>query len=142
MAQRSPTTPHQGRVFLERTVRPFVEVYGIQPETPVKPKRLLPGHDTEAYSEWGTTSNFTSQSDNEELVDTKGGGGGTSGFEVIPSDDEDKKDKTLTESSRAVEEIRIENPDDSDQYVIVERITFMDFSYSTGGNWRLKFANN
>lgn len=127
------------RLFLERAVRPY-QIYDVTPEAPAKPKRLLPGHDTEAYIEWGTTSNFSSSSDNEDPVDSKKQGG-TTGFEVVPEEDEEF-DNTFTESSRDTEEIRVENPDDPDAYVMVERITMITFSQKKGKEIKFKFANN
>lgn len=59
--------------------------------------------------------------------DDKVPGGG--GFTVKdPEDDEEPEDPpqfTWTEQSRKTKKIRVENPDDSEQYVIVERIEEM-----------------
>lgn len=46
------------------------------------------------------------------------------------------------EVQRGIEEIRIENPEDSQQYVIVERIAFIIFSAPDGMYWRFNLKHD
>lgn len=45
----------------------------------------------------------------------------------------------FNEVQRAVEEIRVENPEDSQQYVIVERVAWIIFNGPDGNYWRFNF---
>ena len=54
---------------------------------------------------------------------------------------EDNGDEVLTEIARATSDVRVENPDDPSQYVIVRRIEAVTFAKASGGRLTLNFRN-
>ncbi len=129
--------PQKSRLRPEKVVRPFIMVE-TQADTPVKPKRVLPGSDDEAYIEWGQTANFNASSEDNDPVENQEW---RTEFEVLPKDEEKKEDITFTEQSRNEEEIRVENPDDPDSYVMVKRITEITFKGKKGGTYKFVLNN-
>ena len=59
--------------------------------------------------------------------DDDGGGGGGGTNDPVPQPPPSSTTILFDETQREVEEVRVENPDDSAQYVIVERITAITF---------------
>lgn len=117
-------------VSFERVVRPFVLIGPAAPVTST-PKRPLDGEDDEAFLRFGGPARFNRDALTDPLTTTDNLGG----FRV--QHDKDKKEKqqvtyTFRETNRKVEKIRIENPDDEDQYVIVERIKEITFQGPKG----------
>lgn len=111
-------------------VRPFLEARS----TP-KPRELsLPaGDEPEAYIEWGGPSQF--EVDNfEEAADQH------FGFRVEDTPADDIPEFVYRELGRRVTEVRVENPDDPDQFVIVERIDEILFD-GKGRRLRLVLRN-
>lgn len=110
---------------LARVVKPFTKAeLLLQRLIALRPKE---GEETAAEVTWGGPSDFT-VSDSSERDD------GDSVEVDWPKDDEDLEQfgveiPTLRfeEFSREVDVVRVENPDDPDQYVMVERITKITF---------------
>ena len=113
---------------LERIIRPF------QNGDVFAPRSFLP-------EQQGTTGTF---SDDVVVLDVTSQNPGDYVTEVIPAytgfkvEDENIEDK----SRRVTEEVRIENPDDSEQYVMVKRLKSASFvNARTGDGYNLKFAD-
>jgi hypothetical protein len=126
---------------MERIVRPFVTIESA-PATPPTPRKPLPGEDGEAFISWGASSRFIRPNLSEPLrSDTSLGEGG---FKITWPKDEEEEEKTVrqySEISRETETIRVENPDDEEQYVMVERINTIDFSSPDGSTVRFILKN-
>lgn len=149
--QRSQTTRQAvGRAAparsMEHFVRPFETIDSAPPDPP-KPRRLLAGEDTDASICAGGPSRFLRQDLEEpfrmpdfssriEVIwpDRPPGDGGE-------GDGDDEGAAIYDEIWREVEVIRIENPEDSEMWVDVERIQSIAFRhFQTGRNvvFRLK----
>jgi hypothetical protein len=106
----------------EKVVRPF-EAFRERKDQALERLRAVPGESFEAELCWGEApSNFPGTSDDP-----------SSGFSTSQPDDEDEPaepgpagDLAWTEewekNKRNTEKIRVENPDDAEQYVMVERL--------------------
>ncbi len=127
---------------MERIVRPFV-VIDSKPYDPPAPRQPLPGEDDEAFISWGAPSRFITPQITQPVTSSSSFGGG---FRVTwPEDDKPKKsqiERTYTEISRTVDTIKIENPEDSSQYVMIERIDEIQFSAPDGSTATFKLNND
>lgn len=129
--------PHQGRVRIEQIVRPF-SVVSSGSETQTKPKRLLPGEDTEAFASWGQTANFSSSSDQNDPLKS---GGGKSGFETEENEEEDQEN-VYTEEGRSVSKIKVASEDDEDTFIMVEVVNTITMSGPNGKTFKFVFNND
>lgn len=105
----------------EEIVRPFVSVESFSKRRVVVEVREEP----EAFLAWGQPSQFSFEDNFRDLANTG------RRFKVDDPDDEDNVEK-FTETGRDVTEVRVENPDDPDQFVIVERIDKINFNAPGG----------
>ena len=124
---------------MEKIVRPFVTVDSAPRPTPVK-RDPLPGEDTEAYIEWGARSNFIITQLTDPIEQTEPFGG--MNFRLQPDSDKDKpskKELVLTEYQRTTDKVKVTNPENESNWVMVERITEITFQRSDGGSVRMKF---
>ena len=87
--------------------------------------------------------NFNLGDDEDEEEDEDGGG-----IRIIrpepedpPEPEEDPEDVTFVEAARGVTTVRVENPNDPEQFVDVERIEEVEFATPLGINWIFKFNN-
>ena len=138
-----PVSPYYLEPQMERVVRPFV-IIDSRPYDPPAPRQPLPGEEDEAFISWGSASRFISPQITQPVTSRTSFGGG--GFRVTWPDDKDKnkEKKTLeyTEIERTVTEVRVENPDDEEQYVMVERIESIDFRGPDGATHRFTLNND
>lgn len=132
----SPVRPQ-----MERIVRPFV-VIDSKPYDPPPAREPLPGEDDEAFISWGAPSRFIQPQITQPVTSSTSFGGG---LRVTWPDDEKKQKKEIereyTELSREVETIKITNPDDASQYVMVERISEIKFRAPDGSTAVFKLNN-
>lgn len=110
-------------ISILRIVRPAVYI-----ESHLKDRTPGPLEIPEQESEirWGKASSFQWSVSNPPATN----GGGSVSFPDGDDDEEpEPESKTLEfdETTRTVEDIRVENPDDSEQYVIVQRINDITF---------------
>lgn len=113
----------------ERQTRGTTKVLFFVPWVPPIPPEP---EDEEAFARWGGTENIDpdDQSAGAQAIINN------YRFPAPNNDDEDDKEDdpqvtyTYTEVNRKTETVRVENPDDSDQYVMVERITEITFKSS------------
>jgi hypothetical protein len=126
------------RRAMEQIVRPFVTIDS-SPPAPPTPRKPLPGEGGEAFDSWGGPSRFSRPDISDPIESPTRVGGG--GFKVEwPKDDKQDSERVrvYSEIRRETEEVRVENPDDEDQYVMVERIKSIDFSTPDG--WTARFV--
>jgi hypothetical protein len=94
-------------------------------------KRRVPGEDEEAALCWGGPSNFTSSPTTPSVTPpTQPGGGGG----VVDDEDDDLGacPTAWEEVDKETEDVRIENPEDPEDYVIVQRRTRSQFQTPNG----------
>lgn len=109
---------------MEDIVRPFIPVLSFS--TPRVPPEPIP-EQPEAFIEWGGPSVF-SYEDSFRALATSG-----IGFHVDDPGDQGIPTVTYTETGRLTTDKRIENPEDADQFVIVQRIDRIAFQGPGGG---------
>lgn len=131
---------------MERIVRPFV-IIDSKPYDPPAPRQPLPGEEDAAFISWGAPSRFiTPQLTQPVTSSTSFGGAGGGSFRVIwPDADKPKKseiEREYTEIEREVETIKITNPDDAQQYVMVERISEISFRAPDGSTAKFVLKNS
>lgn len=97
-------------------------------------KRNKPGESTDATIIWGAASNFDIVVDNQPTVQIQDG-------QTQQQQDQQTAQQTIifTEVARETEKVRVTNPDDSDQWVEVERIKTITFD-SSNDKIRRKFV--
>ena len=111
------------RLAPERFVRTSVTIESFLRDRTAKPAEVP---EQEAEIRWGKASNFQWSVTNPPAT---GGGGVT----VRPNDDDEEEGEPgpttleFDETARTTENIRVENPSDSEQYVIVQRINDITF---------------
>jgi hypothetical protein len=94
----------------------------------------------EAHVRWGKASRFVVQMKGERFLPS---------IQIVnwpdfPKNDEDEDEQPVIdwfEVSRETSDVRVENPDDSDQYVIVQRVEKITFQTPKGELIRLNFNN-
>lgn len=111
------------RLAPERFVRSSVTIESFLRDRSAKPAEVP---EQEAEIRWGKASNFQWSVSNPPA--TNGGG-----FTVRPGDEDDETPPVAStlefeEVHRTTENIRVENPSDSEQYVIVQRINDITWS--------------
>lgn len=131
------------RPQMERIVRPFL-IVDSKPYDPPPVVEPLPGEGSDAYIAWGAPSRFISPQITQPVTSSTSFGGG--GYRVEwPDDTKKNKSKVkreYTETSRTVDTIRIENPEDKTQYVMVERIEEIEFRAPDGSTVVFKLNNS
>ncbi|MBX9757203.1 MAG: hypothetical protein K2Y29_00390 [Beijerinckiaceae bacterium] len=131
---------------MERIVRPF-RLIDSAPPAAAPTRQPLPGEEGEAFLAWGDTSRFIRPDLSEPVTSATpfGAPGARYKWEKEePEDEDDETDddvSTYREISREVQKIRVQNPNDAEQYVMVERITSIKFSRPSGGSVRFVFNN-
>ncbi len=103
-------------------------------------RRLPEDADAEAEVRWGKASNFIAQMEGQAYLPTVT----IINLPGYPTDDDEPEDLPVLdwyEQERTISEVRVENPDDEDQYVIVERIETITFQTAEGRRVRLNFRN-
>lgn len=120
-----------GRVSMEGLVRPFETRFKLRQDPRIETLREAPGTSETSNLCWGIPSS--------PLL-------GTSVKTRNPTDppERDKPDQTeitWQEQSRKTKKIRVENPDDAEQYVMVERIEEIVFTQPSGPRVKLVFKN-
>ncbi|TBB28120.1 hypothetical protein ELH48_13630 [Rhizobium ruizarguesonis] len=96
--------------------------------------------DAEAQVRWGKASSFVQQLKGEKILPT---------IQIVnwpdfPGNDKDDEEEPVIdwqELARTTSNVRVENPDDSDQYVIVQRVETITFQTPEGKRIRLNFKN-
>lgn len=117
---------------LELTVRPFVEAESfLQRAIAARP---LPDPDAVANIRWGKPATFGFLGGNYQTVTTH------VTYWIDPDDTDEIVIETWQEIAADVEEHRVENPDDSEQYVIEERKTASVFQRPDGSRVKLVFS--
>lgn len=125
------TGSSRGYGSVERIVRPF-ELTSVLADDRVPPPEEDPEEETEVR--WGKASQFAySITDPDEQLNS-------GGMQVNPTDDEGNEEEPPEPASALIYQevrriafpIRIENPDDSSQYVIVQRIYVIVFNGNDG----------
>jgi hypothetical protein len=127
--QNVPTHLIQGPSPLEMFVRPFVSVESFF--TPRVAPEVLPP-EPEAFVSWGGPSEFDFDDSFKKLART---------MIVFKVDDGDAPALGYDETVRQTEDVRIENPDDPEQFVIVQRIKSIDFNVPGGQTTRFRLRN-
>jgi hypothetical protein len=124
---------------MERITRPFAVVES-EPFN-----RLLPGADAdydppEAIITWGASSQFIIPPITSATLPDESDG---RGVDVTLPDDGGSGTPVVTwnEIARTTSDLRVENPEDPEQYVIIRRIESMTFEVSTGVQVRMRFRN-
>lgn len=103
----------------------------------LKALREIPGEDREADIRWGQASQFDYTTDRREQPRV------TIHFPPDEPPDDEEPSIPMTEISKSVEEIRVENPDDAEQYVIVERRIWSLFENGEDGRtYRFTYLND
>lgn len=117
---------------MEEIVRPFVPIESFStprvPPTPTPPE-------PEAFLRWGQASAFQFESSFRDKA-TRG-----IGFRVGDGGDEEFPPVTYTETGRDTSLLRVENPDDPDQFVEVERIDAISFRGPNGRDTIFRLRN-
>ncbi|NEI52723.1 hypothetical protein GR217_34455 [Rhizobium leguminosarum] len=96
--------------------------------------------DAEAHVRWGKASSFVVQMRGRQFLPTIS----IVNWPEFPKDKDDDKEQPVKdwfEISRETSDVRVENPDDSDQYVIVQRVEKITFQTPEGELIRLNFKN-
>lgn len=126
-------------VSLEQITRPFAVVES-EPFN-----RVLPGVDPdydppEALITWGASSQFIIPPITSPTLPDDGDG---RGIDVTLPDDDGSGPPVVTwnEIARTTSDLRVENPEDPEQYVVIRRIDSMTFDVSTGVQVRMRFRN-
>jgi len=96
--------------------------------------------DAEAQVRWGKASDFVQALKGEKFLPS---------IQIInwpdfPGDDKDDEEEPVIdwhELARTTSDVRVENPDDSDQYVIVQRVETITFQTPEGKRIRFNFKN-
>lgn len=114
----------------ESLVRPFTSVFSFStPRLPPEPAVQEP----EAFIEWGGPSVFSFDDTFRELA-----GAGTAKKD---DDDNEPPEEHWTENGRSTSDVRVENPDDPDQFVIVQQIDSIGFTGPGGRRAQFQFSN-
>lgn len=117
-------------VHFEGLVRQFVSVDSFRtPRVPAEPPPVEP----EAFIRWGGPSAFSYDDSFRDIAN-----GGVS-FHTDDDDDE-APEVSYTETGRSTSDVRVENPDDPDQFVIVQKVNSMSLSASGGRKIKLQFS--
>lgn len=132
---------------MERAVRPFLFIDSQPPAAPAQ-KELLPGEDTEAFISWGRSSTFI-RPPVDPLVASPGDTIYNNLSVNLRTNDprrrdqrpNEAKDIIMQEESRRTKTVRIYDPDDSNVYIDVARITEIVFRNSENG-LRYRFKIN
>jgi len=98
--------------------------------------------DAEAHVRWGKPSRFVSQLTGQRFLPTVN----IVNWPDFPDGEEDEEpqpvlDWTEIPGTRVTSDVRVENPDDPEQYVIVQRTEKAIFQTHIGEIIRLNFAN-
>jgi hypothetical protein len=96
--------------------------------------------DAEAQVRWGKASKFVQALKGEKFLPS---------IQIInwpdfPGDDKDDEEEPVIdwhELARTTSDVRVENPDDSEQYVIVQRVETITFQTPEGKRIRFNFKN-
>lgn len=118
-------------ITMESLVRPFVGVFSFStPRVAPEPAPVEP----EAFLRWGGPSAFSFDDSFRDVAS-----GGVS-FHT-DDDDNDDVEEQYSETGRSTSDVKVENPDDPDQFVIVQQIQSMAFSGPGGRKIRFQFSN-
>ncbi|MBB2698970.1 UNVERIFIED_ORG: hypothetical protein GGI66_003647 [Rhizobium esperanzae] len=96
--------------------------------------------DAEAEVRWGKASDFVSALTGRKYLPVIS----IINWPDFPGNDEDDKEEPVIdwqELARTTSDVRVENPDDSDQYVIVQRVETITFQTPEGKRIRFIFNN-
>jgi len=104
--------------MLEQIVRPFQQSGAIASRGVVSTRARLQRE--KARLVWGSAGNMPTADKEEDGTDPSG-----YNFKLEACDD------TYKEKSRDTEKIRVENPDDNSQYVMVDRIKLISFAHQS-----------
>lgn len=115
----------------EDMVRPFVSVDSFSRKRTIVEPREIP----ESFFEAGGPSQFSYQ---DTFRDLANGGRRFRTNDPPPGEDEPER---WREQGRDVTEVRVENPDDPDQFVIVERIDKIRFQGPDGRTVQYELRN-
>jgi len=116
----------------DATVRPFVgSAAGKRILDPINRKPATPGKTVDSSITWGQASNFEIIERKQPEVAVRGVGGiefikGTTPT-TPPEDPPAEVTYKFTETGRKTTKVRVENPSDATQYVMVERIDEITF---------------
>lgn len=124
-------------------VRPFVDpAAGQRLLDRLKAKRRKPGAEAEASITWGQASQFETVKGYPDVYLRTSGDQPQQQDDGTTSNEPDvPQTRTYTELGRTVETVRVENPDDSTQYVMVDRIKSITFSAPDGTPVRFVLNN-
>lgn len=113
-------------------VRPWVDVISYStPRTLPPPAEVLP----EAFLRWGGPSQFNFSDSFRDKANNP------FGFHTKDEPNDENVVYQFTETGRNTSQVRVENPDDPDQFVIVEQINAIEFSGPKGVVYSFRFAN-
>lgn len=116
---------------MEQIVRPFVDVLSFRAERRQPPViEDLP----EAFIEWGGPSQFEFDNSFRNVANS-----GRS-FRVNDDGDDPDPGTSWSEAGRTTSDVRVENPEDPEQYVIVQRIDSISFN-TPGGKISLSLSH-
>lgn len=96
--------------------------------------------DAEAHVRWGKASSFVVKMRGEQYLPSVN----IINWPGFPKNEDDEKEQPVKdwfEVNRTTSDVRVENPDDSDQYVIVQRCETVVFRTPEGELIRLNFQN-
>lgn len=118
-------------VTMEAIVRPWVDVVSFSSPREIP---LPPPVEPEAFFRHGQASQFTF----DDSFRNRASGVGFRTEDPPPGDEV----LQFVETGRDVTEVRVENPEDADQYVIVEVIDKIDFDGPNNTKYRFIFTND
>lgn len=96
--------------------------------------------DAEAQVRWGKASQFIAQMQGTQYLPTIN----IVNWPDFPGNEEDEEEETVidwNELARTTSDVRVENPDDDEQYVIVQRVETITFQTPEGKRIRFIFKN-
>lgn len=117
-------------VQLEDMLRQFTSIFSFStPRVPPEPVIEEP----EAFIEWGGPSVFSFDDSFRDAAN---------GITQRTDDDDDPENElTYSETGRSTSDLRVENPDSPDQFVIVQRIESISFNGPGGKRVRFQLSN-
>lgn len=115
---------------MEQIIRPFQDVMSF---SEVREPRVPPLDLPEAFIEWGKSSEFS--------TDTFRSDAGSVGFNTKDDDEEPERVRySFSEEGRTFRDIRVENPQDPDQYIILRQATSIAFGGPEGAQFTLHLS--
>lgn len=118
------------KVHFEGLVRQFVAIDSFRtPRVPAEPPPVEP----EAFIRWGGPSAFSYDDSFRDIAN-----GGVR-FDTDDDPDEDPE-LVYSETGRSTTDVRVENPDDPDQFVIVQKVQSMSLSGPGGRKIKFQFS--